>query len=217
MPYERNSLSVVSRIARQPLNIAIKITIFRLCLVPVFLALLLLYRGTSPGAAEWLRYTALVVFIVASVSDVVDGYIARTRGMATKLGGFLDPLADKLLYGLGIIVVSLPPVEDGFPFRPPPLWYPIAVVATGLALAGGALSAHILRKEVEIKAIALGKAAAVLQAVTMGWIILKVAASPRWLLPLLCYPTGILTVASGIIYVMGAVRQVRAAPGCGGC
>ncbi len=177
----------------------------------MFLALLLVYRGTAPGSAEWLRYTALGVFLAASISDIVDGYIARTRGMATKLGGFLDPLADKLLLGLGIIVLSLPAVEDGFPFEPPALWYPVAVVATNFALAAGALTAHILRKKVEIKAILLGKAAAILQAVTMGWIILKIPGSPKLVLQLLCYPAGILTVASGIVYVVGAFRQVRAA------
>lgn len=187
------------------MNIAIRITIFRLFLVPVFLALLLIYRGTTPGAAEWMRYTALVVFIVAALSDVVDGYIARTRGMATKLGGFLDPLADKLLFGLGIIVLSLP-AKDGFPFDPPALWYPVAVVATNLALAAGALTAHILRKKVEIKAVSLGKAAAVLQAVIVGWILLRLPG-----LEILCYPTGVLTIASGIVYVVGAVRQVQTA------
>lgn len=187
------------------MNVAIRITIFRLFLAPVFLALLLIYRGTAPYSAEWLRYTAFVAFIIASVSDVVDGYIARTRGMATKLGGFLDPLADKLLMGLGIIVVSLP-AKDGFPFEPPALWYPVAVVATNLVLAGGSLTAHILRKKVEIKSVALGKAAAVLQAVTMGWIILRIPGARFFY-----YPAGILTVASGIGYVIGAVRQDRAA------
>jgi len=187
------------------LNVAIRITIFRLFLVPVFLALLLAYRGSAPYSAEWLRYTAVVVFIVASVSDIVDGYIARTRGMATKLGGFLDPLADKLLMGLGIIVVSLP-AKDGFPFDPPALWYPVAVVATNLVLAGGALTAHILRKKVEIKAVVLGKAAAVLQAATLGWIILRIPGAAFFY-----YPAGILTVAAGIGYVIGAVRQDRAA------
>jgi len=189
------------------LNIAIKITIFRLFLVPVFLALLLVYRKTEPGSAELLRYLALGVFIVAALSDVVDGYVARTCGMTTALGGFLDPLADKLLFGLGIIVLSLPPLKEGFPFaRRPSLWYPTAVVATNVVLALGALASRILHKKVEIKADILGKVAAVLQAMTMGWIILQIPG-----LVFLYYPAGILTVASGTAYVVGAVQQVRAA------
>ncbi len=187
-----------------PLNIALKITIFRIVLVPVFLALLLVYRGTDPGTAEWLRYTALALFLIASVSDVVDGYIARTRGMTTRLGGLLDPVADKLLFGLGIIVLSLPPVEDKFPFDPPALWYPAAVVATNLVLGFGALTAHILRKKVEIRAVTLGKAAAVMQTAAMGWIILRLPHAEYFY-----YPAGVLTIAAGIGYVYGAVKRVR--------
>jgi cardiolipin synthase len=187
------------------LNIAIRITIFRIVLVPVFLGLLLYYRSTEPGTAEWLRYAALTVFLVAAISDVVDGYIARTRGMASRLGGFLDPLADKLLFGLGIIVLSLPPIEGDFPFEPPALWYPLAVVGVNLVLAFGALTARILDKKIEIKAVPLGKAAAVLQAVTMGWIILRISGAAYWY-----YPAGALTIAAGVGYVAGAIQQVRA-------
>ncbi|NQT83302.1 CDP-alcohol phosphatidyltransferase family protein [bacterium] len=188
------------------MNVAIRITIFRLILVPVFLALLLVYRGTEPGSAEWLRYTALVVFIVASVSDVIDGYVARSRGITTRLGGLLDPLADKLLFGLGIIVLSLPPVKEGFPFEPPALWYPIAVVATNLALGIGTLSSYILHKKVVIKAVPLGKAAAVLQTATMCWIMLRIPG-----VEFFYYPAGVLTVASGIVYVSGAIQQAGSA------
>ncbi len=186
------------------MNVALKITIFRIFLVPVFLGMLLVYRGAIPGTAEWLRYTAVVVFIVASVSDVIDGYIARTRRMATRLGGVLDPVADKLLFGLGIIILSLPPVEDRFPFDPPALWYPIAVVATNLALGVGALSAHVLKKKVEIKSDFLGKIAAVLQAITIGWIILRIPGVEYFY-----YPAGALTIAAGIGYVYGAVKKVQ--------
>lgn len=187
------------------MNIAIQITLFRIVLVPVFLALLFLYRGAEPGTAEALRYAALTVFLVASFSDVLDGYIARRWGMATRLGGLLDPIADKLLFGLGIIVLSLPPVQGDYPFRPPELWYPVAVVATNLTLGIGSLAAHILRKKVEIRAVALGKAAAVLQAAAMGWILLRLP-HPE----IFYYPAGILSIASGIGYVRGAIQQVRA-------
>jgi CDP-diacylglycerol---glycerol-3-phosphate 3-phosphatidyltransferase len=186
------------------LNIAIQITIFRIVLVPVFLTLVLVYRAAEPGTAEALRYAAFAVFLVASVSDVIDGYIARRWGMATRLGGLLDPIADKLLFGLGIIVLSLPPVQGDYPFDPPQLWYPIAVVATNLTLGVGTLAAHILHKRVEIRAVALGKAAAVLQAAAMGWILLRLPHTEVFY-----YPAGIISIASGIGYVRGAIQQVR--------
>ena len=187
------------------MNVANKITAFRLTLVPVYIGLLLVYRRVVPGTGEWLRYAALAVFLTASVSDVIDGYIARTRGMATKLGGFLDPLADKLLFGLGIIVLSLPAVEKGYPFDPPALWYPVVVVATNLSLGFGSLAAWITRKKVEIKSVLLGKAAAVLQMGTICWIMLRLEG-----VEVLYYPAGILTALSGIGYITKAVRGLRA-------
>ena len=67
-----------------------KITVFRMLMVPVFVILLYL---DLPSAGYW----ALGVFILASVTDTVDGYIARHYHQVTDLGKFLDPLADKLL------------------------------------------------------------------------------------------------------------------------
>jgi len=73
-----------------PVNLPNVITIIRLFLVPVFVYFA--FKGTDTG-----RLIALVTFVVASLSDIVDGYIARKRGLVTRLGEFLDPLADKIL------------------------------------------------------------------------------------------------------------------------
>jgi len=83
-------------------------------------------------------------------------------------------------------------------------------VTLATVLAVGALTAYLLHKTVEIKAVALGKAAAVLQAITMGWIIVKLPHAEYFY-----YPAGGLTVASGIGYVQGAIKQVRAAEAAG--
>lgn len=72
---------------------ASKITLVRVVLIPVYMVLMLL----SAGGAEWLRWAAVAVFIIASVSDFLDGYIARHYNQVTDFGKFLDPLADKLL------------------------------------------------------------------------------------------------------------------------
>ena len=65
----------------------------RVVLIPVYMVLILL----SAGGAEWLRWAAVAVFIIASVSDFLDGYIARHYNQVSDFGKFLDPLADKLL------------------------------------------------------------------------------------------------------------------------
>ena len=66
----------------------------RMILIPFFVLCLIQY---IVGGAEWLRWTALAIFVVASISDFIDGYVARHYNQVTDFGKFLDPLADKLL------------------------------------------------------------------------------------------------------------------------
>lgn len=73
------------------MNLPNKITVFRACMVPVFL-IFMLVRGIPGG-----NYIAAVIFAVASASDFLDGYLARKNNLVTDFGKFMDPLADKLL------------------------------------------------------------------------------------------------------------------------
>jgi CDP-diacylglycerol--glycerol-3-phosphate 3-phosphatidyltransferase len=75
------------------MNLANKITIVRVLMIPLFLVVLL--TGLLPTPLN--RYIATGIFIIASLTDALDGYIARSRNMITNLGKFMDPLADKLL------------------------------------------------------------------------------------------------------------------------
>ena len=72
---------------------ASKITLVRVVLIPVYMVLMLL----SANGAEWLRWAAVAVFVIASISDFLDGYIARKNHLVTDFGKFMDPLADKCL------------------------------------------------------------------------------------------------------------------------
>jgi CDP-diacylglycerol--glycerol-3-phosphate 3-phosphatidyltransferase len=72
------------------MNTANKLTMLRLAMIPVFLIVLYLgFKGST--------YVALAIFILASITDFADGQIARSRGMITDFGKFMDPLADKIL------------------------------------------------------------------------------------------------------------------------
>ncbi|MGN0506033.1 MAG: CDP-diacylglycerol--glycerol-3-phosphate 3-phosphatidyltransferase [Lachnospiraceae bacterium] len=73
------------------MNLPNKITIFRVCMIPVFL-FFFLWDGIP-----YSNYIALVVFVVACISDAVDGKLARKHNLVTNFGKFMDPLADKLL------------------------------------------------------------------------------------------------------------------------
>jgi len=103
------------------MNIANKLTLARVVLIPIFLVIL--YQNLPFG-----NYIALGVFIVASLTDFVDGYIARHRNMVTDFGKFMDPLADKLL----VFSAMLWFVEAGrFP-----AWAVLIILARELAVTG---------------------------------------------------------------------------------
>ncbi len=78
------------------MNLPNKLTLFRVILVPVFVVLML--AGIPYG-----KYWALAVFIIASLTDWFDGYLARKNNLVTDFGKFMDPIADKLLVGSAVI------------------------------------------------------------------------------------------------------------------
>lgn len=104
------------------MNLPNKITVFRVCMIPVFLVLLLV-----PGI-PYGRYLAAGVFILASLSDLLDGYIARKNNLVTNFGKFMDPLADKLLVCSALICF----VE----LRLLPSWVVIIIISREFIISG---------------------------------------------------------------------------------
>ena len=86
-----------------PWNIANYLTVLRLLLVPVFLVVLL----TDDGRDDAFRLAAAGVFLLAAVTDRVDGQLARSRGLVTSFGKLADPIADKALIGGALVGLSL--------------------------------------------------------------------------------------------------------------
>lgn len=82
------------------MTLASKITLIRVAFIPIFMALMYI-SGGRPGLFLWL---SLAVFIIASLTDYVDGQIARKRNQVTDFGKFLDPLADKLLVIAAMVI-----------------------------------------------------------------------------------------------------------------
>lgn len=103
------------------MNTANKLTILRVAMIPLFL--LILYQNVPFG-----RILALIVFVLASVTDLIDGYVARHYNQVTDFGKFMDPLADKVL----VISAMLWLVEAGRM----PAWVVALVVARELLVTG---------------------------------------------------------------------------------
>ena len=159
------------------MNTANKLTMIRVVLIPVFIVLL------------YLGYTipALAVFIVASVTDFVDGYVARKYHLITDFGKFMDPLADKLL----VMSAMAWFVEVGWM----PGWAFFIVLAREFAVTG----LRLVAVEQGL-VIAAGKSGKVKTASTMVGIILMLAV-PGDLLNLICVAVIVITtVYSGIEY-----------------
>jgi CDP-diacylglycerol--glycerol-3-phosphate 3-phosphatidyltransferase len=102
------------------MNTANKITLFRVVLIPVFVVICYL-------SAPWAKWAALAVFLVASLSDFADGYIARHYNQVTDFGKFLDPIADKLLVTSAMLLF----VEQGRM----PAWVLLCVIAREFAVS----------------------------------------------------------------------------------
>ena len=136
-------------------NLPNTISLLRIGVAPILILLLL-----SPG--ETLSVVAAILFVIASVTDVLDGYLARKMGMVTTLGKFLDPLADKLLIMTALIML--------IPIGRAPAWIVALIVGREIAVTG--LRAVAADAGIVISAGASGKYKTVLQSVAATFLLL---------------------------------------------
>ena len=106
------------------MNLPNKLTLLRVVMIPFFVVCLLWEGGTNPT----LRYISAAIFIVASLTDMLDGKIARKYGLVTNFGKFMDPLADKLLVCSALICL----IELG----QLPAWMVIVIIAREFIISG---------------------------------------------------------------------------------
>jgi CDP-diacylglycerol---glycerol-3-phosphate 3-phosphatidyltransferase len=175
-------------------NLANALTTLRLLLVPVFLALLLSRGGADPG---W-RTAAAMVFVLASLTDRVDGEIARRRGLVTDFGKIADPIADKALMGAALVGLSM--------LGELPWWVTVVILVREVGVT--LLRFWVIRHGV-IPASRGGKLKTVLQAVAIFLYVLPLSG---WLETVAAAILGlavVLTVLTGADYVVRAVRLRR--------
>lgn len=149
------------------MNLANKISILRILLVPFFVWTVVYY---SPQH-DYMRFLALAIFGLAVLSDAVDGYLARVLKQRTTLGTFLDPLADKLLLITAFISLS---VINGLPpsIKLPP-WVTIIVVSRDIIIVLGAVVIFLVSGGIKISPSPLGKATTFFQMATIISVLLQ--------------------------------------------
>lgn len=173
------------------MNLPNYITLLRIVLIPFFINLMIYgyYRE------------ALVVFVVACVTDALDGMIARLTRTKTELGAFLDPMADKLLIVSAFVTLALLGML--------PVWLVIIVVSRDVILALGSLVIYFTGHELKVRPSIFGKATTVVQllVVTLSLVLRTFGYEMAWI-PALHWTTAVFTLVSGIQYVVRGTKIV---------
>lgn len=179
------------------MTLATKITVGRILLVPVFVVLAFRYGATfdagEPDAR--LRWWAVGVFVFAALSDGIDGWVARRFNQRSQLGAFLDPLADKLLMGFGVLVGSL--VDWGQQGWHLPMWFAIVVWSRDGLMILGLIILKRAKCPIHFSPHIAGKLATASQMTALAWVTFGMTSVPAvW--P--CAIAGLCTAWSAVIY-----------------
>ena len=167
------------------------LTIFRILLVPVFAVFL--YRGTAES-----RLIALGIFLIASITDAIDGWIARKRDMVSKFGKHVDPIADKILLITAFIMLTLN--------KSIPAFLTIIVIARDIVIISGFFILCVVLGSLEPKPSKMSKCTTFLQVFTIIYALLNIKI-PSMLF--IVWITVGFTVISGINYIIYGVKLLN--------
>ena len=179
-------------------NIANIITVVRILMVPAFIWAMF----ADAGQLGPLRWAAAALFIVAIVTDSVDGHLARSRNLVTDLGKLLDPIADKVLVGGALIALSA--------LGELPWWVTVVILVRELGIT--AFRFAVLRSRV-IPASRGGKLKTIMQAVAIAFFLVPLTTIfgdwILWVDGALMAIAVVLTVVTGVEYLVSAYRYNR--------
>lgn len=175
------------------LNLPNSLTIARIVIIPLFIM-----------AVIYKRYDyALYMFIVAALTDTLDGFIARLTNQKTALGTFLDPLADKFLLITSFIIFSI----NGWL----PKWLTITVISRDVIVITGWVLVYLITHTSSVKPTATGKAAIAMQLMLLCYVLLDINLG---FLPdiqnVLIWLTAALTIISGLHYIYRGFKLTNA-------
>jgi cardiolipin synthase len=174
-------------------NLPNTLTVARIVIIPIFITAVI-YR-------QYLF--ALYLFVLAALTDLLDGFLARATNQKTALGTFLDPLADKFLLVSSFILFSV--------YEWIPLWLTITVISRDLIVVIGWVLLFMITGNARIETVLSGKTAIALQLITLAVVLLSVNL-PDILLPreALFAITAAVTAFSGLQYIYNGLRLADA-------
>jgi cardiolipin synthase (CMP-forming) len=184
-----------SRIALSLATTANQLTILRIVFVPLFIILL------AYNELGW----AFGTFVIAGITDVLDGIIARRFGQKTSIGAMLDPIADKLMMTSSIVILSLPQMEF---HNTIPRWLMILIIFRDVFILVVSLIVVLMLGWRLFRPSIYGKASTVMQVLTVLLVLYanwQHAVVPE--LTIVFYMTGLMTAFSGIHYLVRGLRE----------
>jgi cardiolipin synthase len=185
-------------VSQAKLTIPNVITLIRILLTPIFIIFLI--------QGQYRR--ALLVFLLAGVSDLADGLIARVWQQRSRLGSYLDPLADKILMAASFVTLSI--------YQQIPPWLTVVVLSRDVVLGLGVLIFRLADIPLIVRPSLAGKWTTTLQVTTVGLVLLnKIWPISALVLLAFFWFTGILTAISGIQYLYGGIQMMNQAHGNG--
>lgn len=177
------------------MNIPNFLSLLRIILVPV-IVIFLIQESYSK---------ALIVFVVAGLTDALDGAVARMFNKQTELGSYLDPLADKILLSTSFIALAI--------FGLIPSWLAVIVISRDFIILLGIATLSMMSVTYEIQPVFVSKVTTILQIATVFFALLIKAntfAMERYdLIIILSWLTALFTIISGLIYIIKGIKYIN--------
>ena len=179
------------------------LTYSRIAAVPVVAACL--FAGTIYGFGYWLRWVALFVFVAAALTDLVDGWAARTYGEQSSLGRMLDPIADKLLVGATLLFLAFDDTIRGWS-----MWAAFIILCREILVSG--MREYLAELHVSMPVSRLAKWKTVLQNIAVGFLVAgpagdQVLPGATWTGISLLWVAAILTLYTGFDYFRAGLKH----------
>jgi len=196
------------------LNWANRITVFRILLIVPFVSCMLKINDPAfgPKMQGVMRYISIVIFLVMAASDCLDGYLARRKGQTTRLGSFLDPMADKLLMTCACLLLAShrAGVEN---FLLPPTVV-VLIIGKDLFLLIGFVVVYFITLQVRITPVLIGKVATTLQSSMVAGILLapeisRFVSGWIWFLRVLWWSAAGTAILATLIYIHTGSRYIE--------